>query len=258
MVPSANGRKSLADDVFDQLLEEIVSGNLAAGSALPPERLLTGQFGVNRQVIREAIQRLAHLGLVTPQQGNGNLVADWKASGSFDLLALLAARSAKGCHDHDALVARSLLEGLQALGTQAARLCAKRVTPELVDELSVLATRMMLSDDPLERYRLTLRFWEQIIEGSGNLAFRFSFNSMKRSMLTVGVLMAHYSTSVPGDPAGFQHLAEALATGDPDTVQAGAEDFLRIVPTELALASGVFDQPAGDLARSTGAAPRHP
>lgn len=255
MVPMTGRRKPLADRVFDEIFGDIISGDLVVGSALPPERVLTEKFGVNRQVVREAIIRLAQLGLVTQQHGNGNLVADWKASGSFDLLALLAARSAKGFHDHDALVARSLLESQQALGIQASRLCAKRTTPELVEAFNVVATRMMLSDDPLERYRLNLKFWGKVIEGSENLAFRFGFNSLKRSMLTVGVLMAHYSTSVPGDPAGFQRLAEALATGDPDVAQTAAEDLLRIVPTELAVASGVFDEPAGDPAGSIDATP---
>ena len=50
--------RSLPDEVFGQLLGEIVSGRYAPGETLPGERGLSDVFGVNRHVVREALKRL--------------------------------------------------------------------------------------------------------------------------------------------------------------------------------------------------------
>jgi GntR family transcriptional repressor for pyruvate dehydrogenase complex len=41
-------REHAADRIFDQLAEAIMRGDLAPGSALPPERSLAEEFGVSR------------------------------------------------------------------------------------------------------------------------------------------------------------------------------------------------------------------
>ena len=46
-------RRLVHDDVFDQLLDEVVGGELSAGDALPSERRLAEVLGVSRPAIRE-------------------------------------------------------------------------------------------------------------------------------------------------------------------------------------------------------------
>ncbi len=58
-----------------RLEEAILSGALAPGSALPAERALSEQMGVSRSVLREALGRLASLGLVESRHGSGTRVA---------------------------------------------------------------------------------------------------------------------------------------------------------------------------------------
>src|SRR3546814_19449821 len=58
-------RRKLADEVFDRLKAMIVSGERSPGESLPSERELMARFGVGRPAIREAMQALANLGLVT-------------------------------------------------------------------------------------------------------------------------------------------------------------------------------------------------
>jgi GntR family transcriptional repressor for pyruvate dehydrogenase complex len=53
----------------------ITSGRLAPGDLLPSERDLSAAVGVSRSVVREALGRLASLGLVTSVQGSGTRVA---------------------------------------------------------------------------------------------------------------------------------------------------------------------------------------
>ena len=252
VVPTSSSRRPLAEGVFDRLFDDIVSGALAPGTALPPERVLTEQFGVNRQVVREAIKRLAHLGMVTQQHGNGNLVRDWTSSGSFDLLAVLASRSAAGFDRLDPLVARSLLELRQACGTQTAVLFAARGDELSIHQLEVLVAEMVVSDDPMERFRLVTRFWSVVAEGADNLAFQLMHNSLEKSLVTVGMLMGQFSETVPGDPRDYQQLVEAFGRGDASEVEQVATRLLRIEPTALARQSGLFADTSDDLAGSAG------
>lgn len=62
-------------DVTAHLERRILSGDLAVGEYLPAERTLCEQLGVSRSVVREALGRLASLGLVTCRHGSGTRVA---------------------------------------------------------------------------------------------------------------------------------------------------------------------------------------
>ena len=53
-----------ADRLFEHFAKMIQSGDLAEGSAMPPEREIVETYGVSRTVVREAVQALASRGLV--------------------------------------------------------------------------------------------------------------------------------------------------------------------------------------------------
>jgi GntR family transcriptional repressor for pyruvate dehydrogenase complex len=57
-------RRSLADDVREQLAASIREGTLGPGSLIPSEESLCQQFGVSRTSVREAIRELVTLGLI--------------------------------------------------------------------------------------------------------------------------------------------------------------------------------------------------
>lgn len=58
----------------EQLRREIASGKYAVGALLPPELELSGRYAVSRHTVREAIRRLAGMGLITRHQGIGTRV----------------------------------------------------------------------------------------------------------------------------------------------------------------------------------------
>jgi len=66
---------TLSDQVSQALLARIESGQLRAGEKLPPEATLAPEFGVSRTVVREAISRLKHGGLLESRQGSGVFVS---------------------------------------------------------------------------------------------------------------------------------------------------------------------------------------
>lgn len=69
-----NGRTGLADQLYRQLRDAIDSGRLAAGTQLPPTRLLAEQLGVSRKTVAEAYSRLTYDNLLSGQVGRGTFV----------------------------------------------------------------------------------------------------------------------------------------------------------------------------------------
>jgi GntR family transcriptional repressor for pyruvate dehydrogenase complex len=65
--PVAVARASSA--ISDQIREAIVTGQLAQGDRLPPERELAEQFGVSRVTVRDALRGLEAMGLIDVRVG---------------------------------------------------------------------------------------------------------------------------------------------------------------------------------------------
>lgn len=61
----------VADQIADELLDWLRSGELPPGARLPAERELAGRFGVSRTSLRDAVRRLELLGYLDVRQGDG-------------------------------------------------------------------------------------------------------------------------------------------------------------------------------------------
>ncbi len=70
----ASGKGPVYRQIAEALRERILSGQIAAGSRLPPERRLAAQLGVNRSTIVTAYDELASLGLIDGRVGDGTVV----------------------------------------------------------------------------------------------------------------------------------------------------------------------------------------
>lgn len=64
-------RRSKAQKIADELAEQIDSGEIGPGKALPPTRVLCERYEVTRETIRQAVLKLKHAGKVTSTQGGG-------------------------------------------------------------------------------------------------------------------------------------------------------------------------------------------
>jgi DNA-binding FadR family transcriptional regulator len=71
-----NAPQYAATHVFQTLAIQILDGTIPAESKLPPERILAEQFGTSRIIVRQAVHRLADLGLLVVRQGGGTRVGD--------------------------------------------------------------------------------------------------------------------------------------------------------------------------------------
>ena len=105
-------RRTLSDQVAEQLERMIADGTLQPGERLPAERPLSERLGISRPSLREAIQKLASKGLLSTRQGGGTYVAEALSSCFSDpLLSLLKDQPNA---EFDTLEVRKELEGVAA------------------------------------------------------------------------------------------------------------------------------------------------
>lgn len=62
-------RRKLSDQVYERLREMIEAGEIEQGELMPSERELMEQFGVGRPAVREAMQMMHGMGLITISHG---------------------------------------------------------------------------------------------------------------------------------------------------------------------------------------------
>lgn len=124
-------RKRLPEMVADEIEEAIIDGTFVVNTQLPSEQHLATQFGVSRNVVREAFKYLKERGLIEILNGSGAYVLH--PSGEATSSALGRYIRLLGAHESiQALYeARRILEGWNA------RLAAQRATE---DDLQVLAS----------------------------------------------------------------------------------------------------------------------
>ena len=77
--------ENLPDEIAQQLRARILNESLAPGQRLPTEQELGAQFGVSRNVVREAIARLKLTGLVETRHGVGTFVCSDLAMRPFEV-----------------------------------------------------------------------------------------------------------------------------------------------------------------------------
>lgn len=213
-------RQSASDEVFDQLVASIVDGEVTAGEAIPSERALAEGLGVSRPVVREALKRLAHAGLVEIRHGGATTVSDYRRTAGPDLLgALLLGRRG----ELDLEVARSIVEARSQIGPPVAAAAAGRAGPDDVAGLhEVVAAMRALGQDEhpdvealAALQRLALDFWDRVVDASHNVVHRLLFNALRRAYEPVMDALAVVMRAEASDVDGYAAVLDAIEAGDP-------------------------------------------
>lgn len=217
-------RQSVADAVFEQLSGEVLGGELEPGEELPAERALTTALGVNRQAVREALQRLAEAGLVEIRHGGRTRVTDYRRAAGLELLPRLLIR---GDGSVDADVAVGILELRACLGPDAARRCAENADEEVRRGVAELVAQMRdAGDDLVALSALDLQLWDALVDGSGNLAYRLAFNSLRRTYEPITSVLRETFADELRDHAGRAVISAAVVAGDGPAAAAATQRLL--------------------------------
>lgn len=144
----ASSSEPLIDSVYARLRDMILANVLRSGQKLV-DRDLAEQLGVSRTPVREALGRLAMLGLVEARSRRGYYVRQYTAEEVSDLYEF-----------------REILE------TNAARLAAQHATPEDIRQFDrILRDMEALGSDPenhVKSVELDLELHNLIAKASGN------------------------------------------------------------------------------------------
>ncbi|CAN5481907.1 GntR family transcriptional regulator [soil metagenome] len=226
-------RRSVTDDVFDQVLAGVVDGELAAGESLPSERRLAEVLGVSRPAVREALQRMTQTRLLDVRHGGATTVRDFTRSAGLDLLPRLLVRGGT----LDVAIARSILEARLVVGPGVAALAAERggesLAARLTDTLDALAA---VEDGPradVLRQVHALEFWDRVVDAADSLVFRLMFNSLRAAYEPALEALAPLMAAEVGQVGAYRVLTAAIGAGDPDTARAAAERVLRPATSTL-------------------------
>src|SRR6476659_2775080 len=231
-------RRSVPDAVFDQVLTEVVDGELEVGEALPSERRLAEVLGVSRPAVREALQRMAQTRLLEVRHGGATTVRDYRRHAGLDLLPALLVRGGSV----DLAAVRSVVEARLVIGPGVAALAAVRRTDALLEQLTATVEAYADSDDAVDRQRHTLAYWDLVVDAADSIAFRLMFNSLRVAYEPALAVLAPVLGA--GESAGpYRVLTAALGEGGPDTARAAAERVLRPSTDALLAALDAVEEP---------------
>ncbi|APE14863.1 FadR/GntR family transcriptional regulator [Mycolicibacterium pallens] len=225
-------RRSVPEDVFEQILADVLSGEMQPGEPLPSERRLAEVLGVSRPAVREALKRVAAAGLVEVRQGDATTVRDFRRHAGLDLLPQLLLRNGQ----LDVSVARSILEARLHNGPKVAELAAQRRPAGLADVLESSIAALESAEDPLEQQRHALAFWDHVVDGADSIAFRLMFNTLRAAYEPALPALATLMAAEVGQTQAYRRVARAIAAGEPDEAATAARALLEPATAALVAA----------------------
>jgi DNA-binding FadR family transcriptional regulator len=243
----ANGitRRSLPLQVANRIGSQIVSGALPPGALLPSEIELSGELGVSRTALREAIKVLASKGLIEQRPKTGTRIRP-RASWNFLDPDVLVWQLANGPLDQHV---RNLFDLRQAIEPGVAALAARRASAGCLEQLAQSYRDLEAAGDDDERFtEPDMRFHQGLLAATGNETLR-----------SLGTVIEHalgwsFRLSI-GNPDGqrpslplHKAVLEAVCGRDPSTARQAMECLLAGAEQDVrrALAARPEPVPHGD------------
>jgi DNA-binding FadR family transcriptional regulator len=224
-------RRSLHEQIIEELGRRIVKGEYARDGMLPTEPLLAANLGVSRNALREAVQVLVSKGMVEVRPKTGMRIlpeADWNLL-DREVLAWHA-------HSEQRLTrAFELVEFRLIVEPMAAYLAAKRASADEMVLISDACTRLEACvGKPLAIPDTDIAFHRSIHQASHN-AILNHLGSLTSSLMQIQVLM---TTQKPGSfEAGLplhRAVTEAIRKRNAGEAEASARRLARMPYDDLA------------------------
>lgn len=196
----------LRHSVTDSIRNAIALGYFKAGDRLP-ERTLCEMTGVSRTLVREALRQLESEAVIEVLPNRGPIVA------------VLTARDAE-----DIYQVRAELEGLasELFARHASDQDRERLTGAFDD-----LRRAMQDPDPLERLKARNRFYDCLIDGSGNKALGASLKMLNSRVVLLRATSLQAAGRTTRSVIELQVLVDALLAKDPAEARRAAVVHVR-------------------------------
>ncbi|MEV4668799.1 FadR/GntR family transcriptional regulator [Microbacterium sp. LWO12-1.2] len=152
---------AVTDDAIEKIKAMIVSGELAPGDRLPPEKELSERLGLSRNSMREAVKALEVIRILDVRRGDGTYVTSLEPH-----LLLEAISFVVDMHDDDSML--EIFAVRRMLESQATGLAA---TVGSDDEIAALVQEVANIDSSVSIEALVehdIRFHREIVRMAGN------------------------------------------------------------------------------------------
>ncbi len=173
---------SLKELFIQELESSILSGKLAIGEKLPPERDLAKSMQVSRAVVNAGIAELARKGFLAIRPRIGTFVADYRRNGTLETLISIMNYNGGRLRDEEI---RSILELRIALDTMAVELVMAKITDEDIRTLGSYVSQIKEADSPEAAALLSFSFQHELACLSGNTLLPLIFSSFKAVIMTL-------------------------------------------------------------------------
>jgi len=209
-------RRKLSDEVFDRLKALITSGELHPGDAMPSERDLMERLGVGRPAIREAMQQLSNMGLLTISHGERAKVRQPTAKSIFqqvDAAAHVMLSTSRDSLEHLKQARRFFERGMvreAAVNASAADIATLRKTLERQRSNLGDADAFIGAD---------MRLHTQIAAISGNPLFEAVSEAMLSWLKEYHTEMLIWTGKENLTLSEHEEIIECIAAGDPDAAE---------------------------------------
>lgn len=226
-------QSGLVEAIMRKLETALLDGSYAANARMPAERTLAEQFGVSRNTVREALQRLAARGLLRIRPGAGVFVTDQLRTGTVSPWRQLVA-------DHPA-VRDDVLEFRHVLEGATAYFAAQRADDDdrqrINDALGELETARALGDQQGEA-AADARLHEAIALASHNSMFLHLHNSvivMLREHITQSgnSLRALHDDAAESLLAQHRAICDAICSGHADAARSAMQEHIGFVAARI-------------------------
>ncbi len=224
-------RTNLYESIADNLEAMILNDSSQIGQRLPSEQTLATNFGVSRNVIREALKILKERHLVCLKTGEGAYIEKPDNRSITELLNRIILM--------DNIEHQQILEMRMILETKACRLAAERNEAQAFDVLEDINNNMLkFKQDINKRISLDIQFHITIAKLSRNLLLELFVQSMTNLLSPI-----LRTALIPegGNEDGIQfhrQIIQTLRSGDGDK----AEEVMR-----KHLSASVLNYYSGDI-----------
>lgn len=154
---------------------------------------------------------------MSPHQGRGVQVLDWRSHGELGLLA----------HLDNSEAITELLTLRRSLAAEAVRLACIHADPEDIDVIQRWEERQRHEDDPRRFFEGDLAFTGAMVQASGSLPLQLLFNTMERVFRAHPGLVSRMLQDKGAARASYSALLSLIRTREPDLARRAVLQALR-------------------------------
>ena len=192
----------VSEEIYNTLRQRLISHYYEPEQHLK-EELIASEFNVSRTPVRAAFKRLSEEGLLSPAPKRGAIVPKWRKTDVEDVFSL-----------------RILLE------SYGAEIAARKISPEQINELTILTDKMessYQSQKPKylsEIQKANRRFHQVIYEACGSSHLRMFANLLHDFPMVLGGFSIYSNADIGESIHQHREIISALRSGNSEWAKA--------------------------------------